>query len=252
MSLSIIILAAGKGTRMKSDLPKVLQPLLGKPMIHYAVAAAEAATGRPPVLVVGHQADRVRGEVGDGPQYVYQEQQLGTAHAVQQAEPVLRGRAGRVLITSGDMPLFSAETLSGLVREQAGSRGPLSLLTVISENPRGFGRILRSADGRVQAIVEEAVASEAELAIRELNVGAYCADADWLWQALRKIDRSPKGEYYLTDLVAVAVKAGEHVRAVPVEDPVEAMGINTPEHLAEAEQLLRGRIGAQIPPGGHT
>lgn len=236
-----VILAAGKGTRMNSKLPKVLHPLLGRPMILYAVEAAEAATGRPPVLVVGHGAEQVRRTVGDRARYVHQAEQKGTAHAVMQAESLLRGQADIVLVTSGDMPLFTPSTLANLIAVQAAGTAAFTMLTVEAEDPRGFGRIVRDADGRVVAIVEEAVAAPEQLAIRELNVGAYAFDGRWLWDALRRIELSPKGEYYLTDLVAVAVRMGLPVQAVTAPDANETIGINTPAHLAEAERTMSAR-----------
>ncbi len=255
-----LILAAGKGTRMNSDLPKVLHPLRGRPMILYAIEAASAATGHPPILVIGHGAEQVRAaglalsrglslskpeaEGGRVPQYVYQAQQLGTGHAVRQAEELLCGQTDLVLITSGDMPLFRAETLRELILLQEGNTGPLSIITVIADDPRGFGRIVRDAAGRVQAIVEEADASPAQRAIRELNVGAYCVSDAWLWRALREIRVSPKGEYYLTDLVGIAVQQGQPIQTLEMAEPGGAIGINTPQHLAEAEQILAHRLGS--------
>lgn len=244
MTTTAIILAAGKGTRMNSDLPKVLHPLLDKPMILYAVETAQLVTGQPPIVVVGHEAERVRETVGGRARFVYQREQLGTAHAVGQAEVLLREQPGTVLITSGDMPLFKPETLAQLVSAQVDGATPLSMLTVVADKPRGFGRIVRAPDGSVRAIVEEAVATPEQLAIRELNVGAYAVDGSWLWPSLAKITPSPKGEYYLTDLVAIAVEEGLRVQAIVVESEAEAIGINTPEHLAEAERLLKERLAA--------
>lgn len=241
MTITSVILAAGKGTRMNSDLPKVLHPILEKPMILYAVETARAVTGQKPILVIGHQAERVREAVGDRAHYVYQHEQKGTAHAVQQAEGLLRDRTDTVLITSGDMPLFKPETLAQLIAAPKSDGTPMSMLTVIADNPRGFGRIVRGPDGRVTEIVEEAVATPEQLAIRELNVGAYAVSNKWVWDALKKITPAPKGEYYLTDLVAVAVQESRRVEAIVVEDVQETIGINTPEHLAEAERLLQTR-----------
>jgi bifunctional UDP-N-acetylglucosamine pyrophosphorylase/glucosamine-1-phosphate N-acetyltransferase len=248
-----ILLAAGKGTRMNSDLAKVLHPLRGRPMLHYAIETTAAATGAPPIIIIGHQAEQVqaaglqlsRAAGARAPRYVIQSQQLGTGHAVQQAETLLRGASPRFLITSGDMPLFRPDTLRRLIERQAGSAAPLAIATVIADDPRGFGRIVRSADGAVQAVVEEADATIAQKAIRELNVGAYCVDDAWLWDALRKITPSPKGEYYLTDLVGIAVRERQPVQTFLIADPAEAIGINTPAHLAEAEAILQSRRAQQ-------
>ena len=145
-----------------------------------------------------------------------------------------------------DLPLLTPETLNALVDGQKNNSGPMSMLTVMAEDPRGFGRILRDRDGSVQAIVEEAQATPEQQAIRELNVGAYCIRADWLWDALSRIELSPKGEYYLTDLVGIAVQDGETVQAITLEDATETIGINTRVHLADAETAMRQRINEQV------
>ncbi|NPA31914.1 MAG: UDP-N-acetylglucosamine diphosphorylase/glucosamine-1-phosphate N-acetyltransferase [Chloroflexi bacterium] len=238
-----IVLAAGKGTRMKSARPKVLHPLLGRPMAEYALRAVEEATGRKPVVVIGHQADAVRQGLGpDRAEYVVQDPPLGTGDAVRRTRPYLADRARVVLVTNGDMPLLRAETLRALLAAHAAHDGPITLLTVFADDPRGFGRIVRDEQGRVQAIVEEAHATPEQKAIRELNVGVYAFDADWLWPALERLPLSPKGEYYLTDTVALAVAQGREVRAVPLDDPTEAIGVNTRVHLAEAAAVLQQRI----------
>lgn len=245
-SLTVVLLAAGKGTRMKSSLPKILHPLCGQPILAYALQAANALTQTPPLVVVGHGAQQVRQAfAGQQVSFVEQAEQLGTAHALLQAEPALRGKSDLVLVTYGDMPLLRGETLQKLVEAQQNARGAFSMLTVFHDNPRGFGRIVRAADGSVQAIVEEAAASPEQLAIRELNVGAYCFRADWLWPALHRISLSPKGEYYLTDAVALAVADGLPVRALVMDDFGETIGINNRVHLAEAETAMRRRINEQ-------
>lgn len=242
MRVKSVILAAGQGTRMRSALPKVLHPILGKPMVAYAVESAANVTGDRPVVVVGHAADEVRAALGEVAVYVLQEEQLGTGHAVQQAVDVLRDEADYVLVTYGDMPLIRTETLQNLVSAQLNHEGPISLLTLTAEDPRGFGRIVRAPDGRVLAIVEEAQATPEQRAIRELNTGVFCFQADWLWEALEKVELSPKGEYYLTDLVEIAVREGRSVQAIPVEDASEMIGVNTRVHLAEAAARMRQRI----------
>ncbi len=242
MDISVVILAAGQGTRMKSTLPKILHPLAGKSMVDYALALAEGVSNKPPVLVVGHGADQVRQKVGDRARYAVQEQQLGTAHAVACTEEMLRAEKGLVLIYYADMPLLRRETLQQMVALQSKNSGPLTILTVAAEDPRGFGRILRDATGNIQAIVEEACATPEILLIRELNAGVYCCQADWLWQALKRVKVSPKGEYYLTDLVEIASMDGSRVEALKTGDRSEAIGINNRIHLAEAESVLRTRI----------
>ncbi len=242
MNVAAVILAAGKGTRMRSSMPKVLHPILGKPMASYAIQAARQAVGTTPVLVIGYEADRVRQTLGEDADYVVQDPQLGTGHAVQQAQDLLQGKADFVLVTTADMPLLTPETLRSLVAAQQEHDGLISMLTVYAEDPRGFGRIVRSPTGQVQAIVEEAQATPEQLKIRELNPSMYCFKSAWLWDALKRVPLSPKGEYYLTDLVGIAVADGGSVLAIPVKDPTETIGINTRLHLAEAEALLRRRI----------
>lgn len=237
-----IILAAGQGTRMRSTLPKVLHPIAGRPMVWHALQAACQAAPETPVLVVGHGAARVQQAVGDAVRYALQTRQLGTGHAVRQAAPLLQGQTDDVLVTSADMPLLTAATLQRMVTAHQAHTGPLTLLTVLSADPRGFGRIVRGPEGAVQAIVEEAGATPEQLALRELNVGAYCFTANWLWDALPQITVSPKGEYYLTDLVEIAGREGLSVQPFRLEHPEEAIGVNTRVHLAEAEAAMRARI----------
>jgi bifunctional UDP-N-acetylglucosamine pyrophosphorylase/glucosamine-1-phosphate N-acetyltransferase len=242
MKITAVLLAAGQGTRMKSNLPKVLHPVCGVPMIAHALSAAKAASTETPVVVIGHGAEAVREFLDGMACCVVQEPQLGTGHAVQQTEVTLRGKTELVLVTYADMPLLSPETLSKLVETQKKNSGPISMLTVLAANPRGFGRVIRGSDGSVQAIIEEAAASEEQLSVNELNVGAYCFSADWLWDALHRIKVSENGEFYLTDTVELAVKARLPVRALVCDDPVETIGINTRVHLAEADAAMRQRI----------
>lgn len=243
MKVTAVLLAAGQGTRMKSSLPKVLHPLCGKPMIWHVLQALKHATSETPVVVVGHGADAVRQFLGETAVCVLQEPQLGTAHAARQAESLLKDKTDYVIVTYADMPLLRGETFQRLVETQRLNPGPLSLITVVADDPRGFGRILRQADGTVEAIVEEYVATPEQQQIKELNVGAYCFRADWLWEALPRIQKNPaKGEYYLTDVVELAVKDNLPVQAVVHDAFAETIGINTRVHLSEAEAALRQRI----------
>jgi len=245
MKITAVILAAGQGTRMRSELPKVLHPLVGRPMALYSLEAALKAAGTTPVMVIGYGAERVQQAVGESARYVIQEPQLGTAHALMQAEPLLRQEGGLVLVTTADMPLITTETYHRLIEAQKAHSGPVTLLSAMAEAGSDFGRVLRDKDGRVQAVVEVAQASEAQLAIREVNTSVYCFAANWLWDALRRIPLSPKGEYYLTDTVGLAVSEGLSVQAVTVEDPEEALGINTRVQQAQAEAALRQRINRE-------
>jgi bifunctional UDP-N-acetylglucosamine pyrophosphorylase/glucosamine-1-phosphate N-acetyltransferase len=246
MKVTAVLLAAGQGTRMKSDLPKVLHPLCGKPMLWYVLEALKSAATEKPVVVVGHGAEAVQEYLGESANCVLQEPQLGTGHAVMQVEPLLKGKTDVVIVTYSDMPLLRGETFRQLVETQRLNPGPLTLLTVIADDPRGFGRIVRKPDGTVEAIVEEYVATPEQQQIRELNVGAYCFRADWLWDALHRIEKNPKkGEYYLTDIVEIAVRDNLPVQAVVHDDFIETIGINTRIHLSEAEAALRMRINRE-------
>ncbi len=242
MKLASIVLAAGKGTRMKSNLPKVLHQVCGKPMVHYAVNAAQMSGAEKIVLVIGHGAEEVQKYLGERVVYALQQEQLGTGHAVQSALPAISEDYDTILVTYGDMPLLTEGTLQKLLQTQAKNSGPVSMVTMISEDPKGFGRIIRGMDGSVVAIVEEVQCTPEQLAIQELNVGAYCFDAKWLWQALKRLPLSPEGEFYLTDVVGIAVQDGLRVDALTVTDNQEALGINTRVHLAEAETVMRQRI----------
>jgi bifunctional UDP-N-acetylglucosamine pyrophosphorylase / glucosamine-1-phosphate N-acetyltransferase len=245
MTIQSIILAAGQGTRMRSNLPKVLHPLLGRPLVFYSLETSAKVTGTTPVMVIGHGGEEVRQVVGEAVNYVLQERQLGTGHAVQQTMTLLQGQSDQVLVTYADMPLLREETFERLVDAHKSHQGPITMLTVVEEDPRGFGRIVRSKTGEVIAIVEESEATPDQLKIHELNASVYCFDAVWLWNNIQDIPISNKGEYYLTDLVEMAVNQGLPVQALILEDNEEAIGINTRVHLAEAEAILRKRINRQ-------
>ena len=253
MKVTAVLLAAGQGIRMKSNLPKVLHPLAGKPMLWHSLQAVNQASTEKPVVVVGHGAKQVMEFVGEMAVCVLQEPQLGTGHAAMQVEPVLKGNADYVIVTYADMPLLRGEAFQQLVKAQKKNTGPISMLTVIADDPRGFGRIVRKEDGTVAAIVEEHIATEEQMTIKELNVGAYCFSADWLWDALGRIRKNPhKGEYYLTDTIELAAKDGLPVQALVHESLAETIGINTRVHLAEAEAALRQRINQDLMLAGVT
>lgn len=252
MTISAVLLAAGKGTRMHSSLPKMLHPLGGKAMLLHSLNTLSPLTDDLPVVVVGHEADEIKAMIGERAQFVLQAEQLGTGHAVMQAEERLKGNSSLVLVAYGDMPLVRAESFQALIDLQQANDGPLSMLSIVVDNPRGFGRVLRNAAGDVTAIVEEADCTAEQREIRELNVGVYCMDATWLWSALPRIELSAKGEYYLTDLVAIASGDGGRVQAIVLEDAREAIGINNRVHLAEAEAILRERINTRWMEAGVT
>ena len=253
MKVTAVLLAAGQGTRMKSDLPKVLHPLAGKPILWHTLQAVKQASSEKPVVIIGHGADKVSDFVGKEALCILQEPQLGTGHAAMQAKSALKGKSDYVIVTYADMPLLRGETFQQLVETQKQNTGPISMLTVIAEDPRGFGRVVRKDDGTVAAIVEEYVATAEQQAIKELNVGAYCFSADWLWEALGRIQKNPKkGEYYLTDTIELAVGDGLPVQALIHDDLVETIGINTRVHLAEAEAAMRQRINRDLMLAGVT
>lgn len=246
MKVANVILAAGFGTRMKSSLPKVMHPLMGRPMVEWPVRMAEAVTHRPPVVVVGHRRELVETHLGERAVYVVQEELLGTGHAVQQAAPVLRGQVDAVIVSYADMPQLRGETVQQLLRtfESAATgddRPALAMLTITRDDPQGFGRVIRDDAGAIQAIVEEVDCTPEQRAVKELNPGVYCFDAAWLWDNLDKIPLSPKGEYYLTDMVGIAVDQGRRVlgQAAPAED---VDGVNNRVQLAQATSVLRARI----------
>ncbi|MBE9508452.1 MAG: bifunctional UDP-N-acetylglucosamine diphosphorylase/glucosamine-1-phosphate N-acetyltransferase GlmU, partial [Chloroflexi bacterium] len=243
MKVAAVILAAGQGIRIESDLPKVLHPLAGRPLVTYAVETAQALTDGEPVLVVGRGAEPVRECVGNGVIFVEQAEQRGTGHAVLQARELLQGQSELVVVTYADMPLLTVETLRRLVEQQRENPGPMTILALMGDNPRGFGRVIRDEGGAVIQVVEEAVATPEQLTVREYNAGVYCFDAAWLWAHADRIPlSSPRQEYYLTDMVEIAASDGLRVGAVVAKDAEETLGINTRVHLAEAEGALRRRI----------
>jgi len=253
--VDVVILAAGESTRMHSNTPKVLHHLAGRPLIEYSVRLANALSAKPPVVVVGREADKIHDVLGDRARYAQQAQRLGTGHAVMQAGPLLAGESQTTLVFYADMPLVTEASMRMLLEihaRNATTGGVLSMLTFESTNPRGFGRIVRNTAGDVLAIVEEADCTPEQARLTELNPGLYCYRADWLWENLDRIPVSRKGEYYLTDLVGIAVSQGHRVVAEKVEDATEMLGINTRVHLAEAEMVLRQRINRRWMEAGVT
>jgi bifunctional UDP-N-acetylglucosamine pyrophosphorylase/glucosamine-1-phosphate N-acetyltransferase len=243
LDLTVIALAAGQGTRMKSDLPKVLHPLAGRPMVCFVMDAASALHPANLALVVGYGADLVREVLGDDVTYITQMEQLGTGHAVQQAHQALAGEGESVLVLYGDTPLIRPETLSQMIGHHQAVKAAVTLLTFEPDDPTGYGRIVRDGDsGRVLAIVEERDATAQQKAIGEVNSGILCFRDKWLWTNLGQVEQRPGGEVYLTDLVALAHEQGELVVALQVADPLEVMGLDTRAKLAEADAAMRQRI----------
>ena len=246
MTIASVVLAAGMGTRMKSRTPKMLHKLLGKPLVMHSLSSVIGISNLPPVVVVGHGSEDVtqalRDVFGDRVQFAIQAEQLGTGHAVMSAEEMLSGKSDLVLVTFADMPMLREETITSILKFHQESGNFLTMTSVVGDVPRGFGRVLRDKGGNVVAIVEEAVATPEQLKVREYNISVYCFDANWLWENLRNIKTSPKGEYYLTDLVAMAVEQGKKLDAFILQDPTEGLGINTRVDLADCELAMRKRV----------
>lgn len=242
-----IILAAGKGKRMGSDLPKVLLPVCGRPMVRYVVDAVRAAGIERMVIVVGYRADDVRRELAGEPgiEFAEQTEQLGTGHAVMQCRDQLEACGGPVLILTGDSPMVQASSLKALLAKFAGSLPdyfpPACLLgTATKSNPQGLGRIVRGVHGQFVGIVEEKDATPAQRAITEVNLSTYVFRApDLLWALKQLTADNAQGEYYLTDCPGVLQKAGRPVEAAKVLQPVEALSINMPSELAIVEDEMR-------------
>ena len=251
--LAVVVLAAGKGTRMKSPKAKVLHEACGRPLAWFPIRRALELGAERVVVVVGHQAEEVERALaatlpGAPVRFALQREQLGTAHAVLAAKEALADHRGQVLILSGDTPLLTTETLRA-VAEARGKR-PVSFATMELDRPFGYGRVIR-AKGRPARIVEEKDASPAQRRVREVNAGLYCADADFLWKSLAKVDsRNAQNEYYLTELVSAAARAGGAV-AVPVP-PEEAAGVNDRAQLAEVTRVLTRRLADGFMKAGIT
>ena len=241
--LHAIILAAGKGTRMNSDLPKVLLPVADRPMLDWVLDACTAVGCRRTVIVVGHQAQRVREAAAgrDGVEFVEQTEQLGTGHAVEQARAGFEGMDADVLVLCGDGPLIRSDTLRRLLQTHRDSGAAATLATAVIEDPTGYGRIVRDAEGRLEKIVEHKDADAAQLAIREIN------DAAALFDALSRIGNdNAKGEYYLTDVFALLRQDGRTVSVVDAVPAEDVLSINTPDQLAEVDAVLRRRAGQEV------
>ena len=242
--LQVCILAAGKGTRMRSRLPKVLHPVLGRAMIDHVLVAVGALQPGGMTLVVGHEAETVRRHVGatDHLHWVEQTEQLGTGHAVIQCEPVI-GEGRNVLIVCGDTPLLRSETLAALVAEHRNLNSDVTVLTAVPASPFGYGRIVRDESGRVTSIVEEKDASEVQRQIGEVSSGIYCVRREVLFGLLHSIENNnAQGEYYLPDIVPLALGRGLSVEAVAMADANEMCGINDRAQLATVEAEMQARI----------
>jgi bifunctional UDP-N-acetylglucosamine pyrophosphorylase / glucosamine-1-phosphate N-acetyltransferase len=250
----VVVLAAGQGTRMKSSLPKVLHPIAGKAMIERVLQTAEAVAPNTITLIVGHRAEVVRSLLGTNQKlhFALQEPQLGTAHALQQAEPYLTGRSGSVILLSGDVPLLSPNTLKQLLETHRGSGAAATVVTATVERPYGYGRIVRTR-GRIARIVEERDASPTQRKINEINSGIYAFDLPPLFDALRSIaSQNAQGEFYLTDLVGIYRRRRLPVETLLVENAQEIRGINSRSELAEVSRLVRQKKNEELMAAGVT
>lgn len=258
--IAVVLLAAGQGVRMNSARQKILHEVGGRPMVLHAFLAAEVVADLPPVLVVGPGETGVRDLIGDRARYAVQPEALGTGHATRMAADLLRGRADQVIATYGDMPLLRAETMRRLATAQREGDAAVALLSVIGEPGSSFGRVVRDELGRVREIVEVAEARrrpEADelLDIRELNAGVYCFDGDWLWANIGDLPvrQARRGtEYYLTDLIEMAVAQGCGVVAMPADDPDEGLGAGTRAEMVEVERAFRRRVNTHWLANGVT
>ena len=240
--VAAIVLAAGDGTRMLSRLPKVIHSLYGKPLISHVLDAIRGAGIKKIVVVLGYRSDLVRDHLGQGVTTVIQRKLKGTAHAVAQAIPQLAGFKGNVVVLYGDTPLLTSQTVRGLLEAHHREKAACTLLTAHLQEPIGYGRIVRDQTGGIVRIVEEVDASQAERAIEEINVGAYCFDAQALRTSLKQIKAAPNGEYYLTDTVSFLVKTGATLASAPTRSVGEFLGINTRADLARVQTVMRSRI----------
>ncbi len=236
-----IILAAGKGIRMKSDLPKVFHKLCGKPILSYVLDAAGDVGFDETYVVVGHRSELLKDFYKDSDiVFVDQKKQLGTAHAVSQVEPYIKGREAMIVVLAGDMPLISGETIKDLIACHKDSNAAATLLVAKVDDPKGYGRVVRSASGEVIKIVEEKDATEDEKNISEINTGIYCFESKVLFDVLNEVksDNTQK-EFYLTDAIGLIKKKDLPVFSLSVDRPEEAMGINTKEQLENLERMLQ-------------
>jgi bifunctional UDP-N-acetylglucosamine pyrophosphorylase/glucosamine-1-phosphate N-acetyltransferase len=249
--VTAVILAAGEGKRMKSELPKVLHEVCGRSLLEHVLHAADELC-HTKIVVVGHGADQVQQALGDSVKYVSQHQQLGTGHAVMQALPELSGNDD-VLILCGDTPLLSADTLQGLLATHRSATAAATVLTAAVPNPFGYGRVIRSAAGAVEKIVEERDATAHERQVIEINTGTYVFTMAALLDALNRLDNNnAQGEYYLTDCIALLINQGMAVSSHCLDDYRLALGVNDRAQLAEAGRLMRERINGEHMSAGVT
>ena len=240
-----VILAAGKGTRMESDLPKVLHKVCDQTMVHYTIAAAKEAGATDVIVIVGYQGQLVKREIIDYVEYAEQREQLGTGHAVMCAKDKI-GTEGDTVILCGDTPLITADTIRKLREKHKRESNGVTVLSAIIDDPTGYGRIIRDADGNFLKITEHKDCTEEELKVNEINSGMYVFNSEALSFSLEKLTNdNAQGEYYLTDTIQIIKSTGLKVNAMPVEDVTEILGVNTKAQLAEAEAVMKQRLGIE-------
>lgn len=240
-----LVLAAGKGTRMKSKLPKVLHEVLGKSMVQHVIDNLRAADVQRIIVIIGHGAELVEQTI-EGVEFVYQLEQLGTGHAVMQAEQLLMNETGTTMVICGDTPLIQSSTIAAMFEHHEQNQAKTTVLTTTMSEPTGYGRIIRDEHQQLAYIVEQKDANEQELAVQEINTGTYCFDNQALFNALGKIDnQNAQGEYYLTDVIQIMRQASERLEAYCIADDTETLGINDRLALAKATTLLRERLNNQ-------
>ncbi len=248
-----IVMAAGKGTRMKSKSSKLVQKIYGKEIVKRAVENAKKAGVHNIVAVVGYMKEAVMGVLEDSVSYAVQEEMLGTGHAVMQATKYLEGKKGKVLVLNGDVPILRPETLNKLLNKSIENKEAATLLTAIYDNPTGYGRIVRDEGGNVKGIVEEKDTSDEQKLIKEINAGIYCFDIEALLDALKEIKpNNAQGEYYLTDVIEIMNKKGLKTGAVVVEDNTEILGVNDRVQLELLTKVLQMRINTEFMKKGVT
>ena len=248
-----IVMAAGKGTRMKSKNSKLVQKIYGKEIVKRAVENAQKAGVRDIVAVVGYKKEEVMKVLGDNIKYAYQDEMLGTGHAVMQAKEYLKGKKGKVLVLNGDVPLIRPETLNKLIEKSIENKEYATLLTAIYDDPTGYGRIVRDEGGNIEGIVEEKDTTPEQKKIKEINAGIYCFDIEALLKALEKVTPNNKqGEYYITDVIQIMNDSGLKTGAVLVEDNTEILGINDRIQLGILTKVLQMRINTELMKNGVT
>ncbi|ETT46937.1 bifunctional UDP-N-acetylglucosamine diphosphorylase/glucosamine-1-phosphate N-acetyltransferase GlmU [Paenibacillus sp. FSL P4-0338] len=253
MKRMAVVLAAGQGKRMKSKLYKVLHPVCGKPMVGHVLDTVKATGCQRNVVVVGHGAEKVKAYLGEDAEYVLQDVQLGTGHAVKQAKDLLGSEEGTTIVICGDTPLVMSETLEGMMALHEAQNAAATVLTAVMEQPAGYGRIIRGEDGGVLKIVEQKDCTESEASVHEINTGTYCFDNAKLFAALEKVtNTNNQQEYYLTDVIGILRAQGDIVLGYQAHDSAESIGVNDRLALSEAEGYMRQRINRKHMLGGVT